>query len=151
RRGTDTKSAPALPTCRLPAPSGIIGHVTRTRTLEGRDVSANHAPELPPHLRAALVGLLLALDGVRQARENLHDHVCEEVAEGCSCCRRRRSWTLLPSRPPRLYGALEAASAGLVDGDEVDDALVRLQELLDGSTPGHLAGVVGGPQRAAMN
>src|SRR5262249_1769177 len=56
-----------------------------------------------------------------------------------------------PPRTIRRYGALEAASAGLVDGDEVEDLLVRVQELLDGRTPGYLAGVAGGPQRAARN
>ena len=78
-------------------------------------------------------------------------HVCDDETSGCSLCRLPRTLTTLTGRAPRLDGALEAASAGLVDGDEVDDVLVRLREVLDGGRPGYLAGVVGGPQRAGRN
>ena len=90
--------------------------------------------------------------------------------------RSRRSWR--PSGPdcirlerdghagrPRLTPSLDASTspagwgydvvaggpAALADGDAVDDALVGVQELLDGQRPLHLAGVGGVPQRAGRN
>jgi hypothetical protein len=109
--------------------------------------------DLPQHLKTVHVGRLVALEGLRRARESLDDHVCDAAgsAGGCSLCHLARSLTVVTMRAARAFDAVETGSATLVDGDAVDDAMVGVQEMLEGRQPRHPACVGATPQRAGRN
>jgi hypothetical protein len=114
-------------------------------------VSAPIPSDLPRELKSIHVGLLVALEGLRRARESLDDHVCDPSPQGCPLCRLARSLTAATAKAARAFDAVEAGSTTLVDGDAVDAVLVDVQELLDGQRPPRLIGVSGAPQRAGRN
>jgi hypothetical protein len=90
-------------------------------------VSTPYPSDLPHCLKSVHVGLLVALEGLRRARESLHDHVCDS-AGGCLLCRLRRNFTVATVRAARVYDDAEEPSALLVGQDALDDALVDVQE-----------------------
>src|SRR5262245_30306213 len=110
----------------------MIPRRSASRTRRGSRVSIPFPSDLPCHLKSAHVGLLGALEGLRRARASLHDHVCDSSPQGCSLCRLARNLTGATMRAARAYDAVEAGSATLVDGDEVDAVLVHVQGMLDG-------------------
>ena len=52
---------------------------------------APYPSDLPRELLCAHVGLLVALEGLRRARESLRDHVCDASPQGCALRRLARN------------------------------------------------------------